>query len=189
MSKARGPSRIAVKRVLGNRKLFHFLLRRAYLAQKPVSKGQYLRHLPFFLFQRAWVPQPACGGQDAIEGHVGTDQSPFGKAPVPCGALRRMPGGFCLSRAGPNSGASFKDHNVQLEYPMEQTCCGLPAMMMGENETARETAVQNLKAIDPANFDFVLTLCASCGSHLKENYPKLCGEDEGVGVKVRQLQG
>jgi Fe-S oxidoreductase len=82
----------------------------------------------------------------------------------------------------------LEKHNVQLEYPMEQTCCGLPAMMMGENETAREVALQNLKSIDPANYDFVLTLCASCGSHLKENYPKLCGENEGIGVKVRQLK-
>ena len=30
-----------------------------------------------------------------------------------------------------------RDHDVQLEFPMEQTCCGLPAQMMGERETAK----------------------------------------------------
>jgi Fe-S oxidoreductase len=81
-----------------------------------------------------------------------------------------------------------REFNVQLEYPMEQTCCGLPAKMMGENETAREVALQNLKAVDPADYDYILTLCASCGSHLKENYPKLLAGDPGVQVKVEQLR-
>ena len=60
--------------------------------------------------------------------------------------------------------------------------------MMGENETAREVLIQNLKAIDPADYDYILTLCASCASHMKENYPKLAGgEDPGLAVKVRQF--
>ena len=56
---------------------------------------------------------------------------------------------------------------------MGQTCCGLPAKMMAEKEVAREVALQNLAALDPADYDYILTLCASCGSHLKEAYPKL----------------
>jgi len=81
-----------------------------------------------------------------------------------------------------------EDHDVQLEYPMEQTCCGLPAQMMGERETAKDVAVQNLKAIDPADYDYILTLCASCGSHLKENYRKLLSNEPALGVKVSQLR-
>jgi Fe-S oxidoreductase len=79
-------------------------------------------------------------------------------------------------------------HEVQLEYPIEQTCCGLPAQMMGERETARDVAVQNIKAIDPADYDYILTLCASCGSHLKENYGKLLSEEPALAVKVNQLR-
>ena len=60
--------------------------------------------------------------------------------------------------------------------------------MMGEKETAREVAVQNIKAMDPADYDYVLTLCASCGSHLKENYPKLLSEEPALAVKVSQLR-
>ncbi len=170
---------------LGNRKLFHFLLRRAYLAQKPVAKGEYLRHLPFFFSsEHGFRSLPAVAKtplRDMWERINPRLRSPATGWRSSGGAwwissIRNRPRPWCVL---------FKDHNVQLEYPMEQTCCGLPAMMMGENETAREVAVQNLKAMDPASYDYILTLCASCGSHLKENYPKLCGEDEGLGRQGR----
>lgn len=59
--------------------------------------------------------------------------------------------------------------------------------MMGEKETARLVAVQNIKAVDPAQFDYVLTLCASCGSHLKE-YVHLLSNEPVLGVKAAQLR-
>jgi Fe-S oxidoreductase len=46
-------------------------------------------------------------------------------------------------------------------------------MMAAEEETARELARQNIEAIPTGRYDYILTLCASCGSHLKENYHKL----------------
>ena len=177
-----------LKRVLGNRKLFHFLLRRAYLAQKPVTQGEYLRHLPFFFSsEHGFRSLPAVAKTSLRDMWVRINprlQNPRYRV--------ALFGGCLVDFVYPEQALALvrflKDHNVQLEYPMEQTCCGLPAMMMGENETARDVAVQNLKAIDPANYDYILTLCASCGSHLKENYSKLCGEDEGIGVKVQQLK-
>jgi iron-sulfur cluster protein len=177
-----------LKHVLGNRKLFHFLLRRAYLAQKPIAKGQHLRHLPLlFSKEHGFRSLPAVAGTPLRD--MWERINPRLEKPRYRVALF---GGCLVDFVYPEQAQALmrllKNHNVQLEYPMEQTCCGLPAMMMGENETAREVAVQNLKAVDPARYDFVLTLCASCGSHLKENYSKLCGEDAGIGVKVRQLQ-
>lgn len=177
-----------LKRAMGNRKLFHFLLRRAYLAQKPVAKGEYLRHLPFFFSsEHGFRTLPAIARTPLRD--MWERINPRLEKPRYRVALF---GGCLVDFVYPEQALALvrflKDHNVQLEYPMEQTCCGLPAMMMGENETARDVAVQNLKAIDPANYDYILTLCASCGSHLKENYSKLCGEDEGIGVKVQQLK-
>jgi iron-sulfur cluster protein len=177
-----------LKHVLGNRKLFHFLLRGAYLAQKPVAGGGYLRHLPFFFSSAhgfrslpAVARTPLRDMWERINPRL--DKPRYRVA---------LFGGCLVDFVYPEQAQALIQllgkHNVQLEYPMEQTCCGLPAMMMGENETAREVAVQNLKSMDPASYDFVLTLCASCGSHLKENYPKLCGEDEGIGLKVMQLR-
>ena len=79
---------------------------------------------------------------------------------------------------------ALKDQEVQVEYPLGQPCCGLPAKMMG----VKEVALQNLAALDPADYDYVLTLCASCGSHIREAYPKLLAGTPAA-VKAEQLEG
>ncbi|MEW5910020.1 MAG: (Fe-S)-binding protein, partial [Thermodesulfobacteriota bacterium] len=58
-----------------------------------------------------------------------------------------------------------------------QTCCGLPLMMATEEETAKEVAVQNLNAFSDTLSSPIITLCASCASHLKHNYIKLFEKD------------
>ena len=67
--------------------------------------------------------------------------------------------------------------NVAVDFPMEQTCCGLPVEMMGERKTSTEIAKQNIGAFDPKDYDYIVTLCASCASHLKHVYPKLLEND------------
>ncbi|MGA2735657.1 MAG: L-lactate dehydrogenase (quinone) large subunit LdhH [Syntrophobacteraceae bacterium] len=177
-----------LKKALENRRLFHFLLRRASLAQKPLAEGQYLRHLPFLFseehsFRRLPVVAkvPLRDMWQSINRHV---ENPRYRVALFGGCLSD----FVYPEQGQALLRLCLDHDVQLEYPMEQTCCGLPAQMMGERETAKDVAVQNLKAIDPADYDYILTLCASCGSHLKENYRKLLSEEPGLAVKVSQLK-
>ncbi len=94
-------------------------------------------------------------------------------------------GGCLVDFVYPEQGEALlkllQDHRVQVDYPQGQTCCGLPAKMMGEPEIAQEVARQNLAALDPADYDYILTLCASCGSHLKEAYPQAPGRGAGPG--------
>ena len=100
-------------------------------------------------------------------------------------------GGCLMDFVYPEQGEAFislvSGRGVKLDYPLEQTCCGLPAQMAGDERTARAVARRNLAALDPADFDFVVTLCASCGSHIKGNYPALLADSPGLGVKARQL--
>ncbi|NLI80471.1 MAG: LUD domain-containing protein [Deltaproteobacteria bacterium] len=175
-------------RILPNRKLFHFLLRRAYLAQRPLTGGgEYIRHLPLF-----FSPEHQFRSLPAITGTPLRDRwhkmAPQVKDPSIRVALF---GGCLVDFVYPEQAAAFlelvKDRNVQVEYPQDQTCCGLPAKMMGENTVAKAVAIQNLKAIDPADYDYIVTLCASCGSHIRENYPKLLGDSSGFGVKMHQF--
>jgi Fe-S oxidoreductase len=79
-------------------------------------------------------------------------------------------------------------HKVQMEYPPGQSCCGLPAMMMAEEQTAMEVAVQNLEALDPGRYDYILVLCASCGSHMKEGYSRLLAGKPEQAEKLHRLQ-
>lgn len=187
-AEGRRPARnLLLKRVLGNRRLFHFLLRRASLVQKPLARGQYLRHLPLFFTSEhrfrslpALAPTPLRDLWDRINPQL---ENPRYRV--------ALFGGCLVDFVYPEQALALvrllSAHQIQLEYPMGQTCCGLPAMMMGEHETARAVALQNLDAIAPARYDYILTLCASCGSHLKENMPRLCTGTDSPGVKLRQF--
>jgi Fe-S oxidoreductase len=66
---------------------------------------------------------------------------------------------------------------VAVEFPMDQSCCGLPVEMMAEKEAAEDVARQNVAAMDAGRFDHIVTLCASCASHLKRAYPRILGKD------------
>ena len=74
-----------------------------------------------------------------------------------------------------------------MDYARDQSCCGLPAAMASEEETAREVARQNLAALNAEHHDYVLTLCASCASHLKNAYPKLLAGDPGWAGRAEHL--
>lgn len=177
-----------LQRILPDRKLFHFLLRRAYLAQRPVTGGgPFIRHLPmFFSGEHQFRSLPAIARiplRDQWEKITCRVEKP---------RLRVAFFGGCLvDFVYPEQAQALlkilKNRGVRVDYPPDQTCCGLPAKMMGENTAAREVAIQNLKAIDPSDYDHILTLCASCGSHIRENYPKLLGDQPGFGVKMYQF--
>jgi len=184
----RPPQNKLMKMALLNRRLFHFLLRRAPLAQKPVTDGEFLRHLPMLFSSEhnfrsipKIAPVPLRDMWDRINPKIENPRYRVG-----------LFGGCLVDFVFPEQAKALirlaSDRGVQLDYPMDQTCCGLPAQMMGESETAKEVAIQNIKSLDPSDYDYILTLCASCASHMKETYKKLLGDDPGLLVKVSQLQ-
>jgi iron-sulfur cluster protein len=176
-----------LRRVLKDRKLFHFILRRASLAQKPLARGDgFIRHLPFF-----FGPEHDFRSLPAIARTPFRDLWPKLRQQVSNPRYRvALFGGCLVDFVYPEQGQALlktlKGHGVQLEYPLGQTCCGLPAKMMAEKDLARDVALQNLAALDPPDYDYILTLCASCGSHIKEAYPKLLAGTPAA-VKVEQL--
>jgi len=78
-----------------------------------------------------------------------------------------------------------------VDFPMGQSCCGLPVQMMGERNASETVAKNNLIAFDTGGCDHIVTLCASCASHLKHsysrvlrNYPELAGKVERFTQKI-----
>jgi len=67
----------------------------------------------------------------------------------------------------------FEAAGAEVVFPMDQSCCGLPAVSMGETAVARDVALQNLTAFDGEDVDNIVTLCASSASHLKHGVPDL----------------
>ena len=90
-----------LRRVLKDRRLFHFLLRRAFLAQKPwAQEGYLIRHLPFFFGEEQdFRSLPAIARIPFRDRFAGL-WPPRGQSPLPGGPLRRLPGGFRLPGTG-----------------------------------------------------------------------------------------
>jgi iron-sulfur cluster protein len=172
--------------VLKNRGLFHRLLRSAAVAQKPITgHTPYLRHLPH-IFSKAHNFRAL----PAIAEHPFRDQWQAIKT-VPTHARCRV-----ALFAGCVQDFVYPEHLIAgarllaavgaaVEFPMDQSCCGLPVAMMGEQKAAVEVARQNVAAIDPDRYDHIVTLCASCASHLRNGYPHMLGDDSQLGARVR----
>ena len=166
-------------RVLKNRKLFHTLLRTAKLAQKPLIQKKegdptpFLRHLPLiFSSQHNFRRLPAITEipfRDRFEQLNQAIKNPAHKIALFSGCVQD----FVYPEQLEAAMGLFARARVKVSFPMGQSCCGLPALMMGEKSAARDVALQNLAAFEDAGVDYIVTLCASCGSHLKNNLPAL----------------
>ncbi|WP_297211395.1 MULTISPECIES: (Fe-S)-binding protein [Thermodesulfovibrio] len=65
----------------------------------------------------------------------------------------------------------LKRNKVSVVTPKKQNCCGMPVMVHGDIETARELAQKNLEVFEKTGADYIITVCGSCGSALKHEYP------------------
>lgn len=65
---------------------------------------------------------------------------------------------------------------MQVMLP-EQFCCGMPALTAGDFHNTALIAKKNVQSFIKAGVDVVVTDCATCGSALKNYYPKLLGHD------------
>ena len=164
--------------VMKNRKLFQTLLRFASKAQKPFTGGtQFQRHLPnMFLGKHGFKALPALAPRafrDKWESIAPRVQNPVMKVAIFGGCAQD----FIYPEELEAAVKIMAAKNVAVDFPMEQTCCGLPVEMMGQRKTSIEIAKQNIGAFNPKDYDYIVTLCASCASHLKHVYPKLLEND------------
>jgi len=165
-------------RVMKNRKLFHFILRKAYLAQKPFAGNRpMIRHLPHFFEKKHGFRSLPVIARTPLRDQWHRLCPPVARPEYTVGFFAGCAIDFIYPEQGRALLALLGGRNVRVEFPMDQTCCGLPALMAAEEETARAVARQNMAAIPPQKYDYILTLCASCASHLKHNYPRIFRQD------------
>ncbi|MFW5936530.1 MAG: L-lactate dehydrogenase (quinone) large subunit LdhH [Desulfosalsimonas sp.] len=174
--------------VLKRRRLFHGLLRSGRYAQKPVTRGTpYMRHLPQVLFKdHDFKALPAISVKpfrDRFDAARHSPSHPEYRVALFSGCLqdfvypKQLVAGMRLLAGLP----------VEVVFTSQQGCCGLPLYMLGEREAAADLAAWNISHMDPAQYDFILTFCASCGSHMRENYPFLLEGASGRRVKADQF--
>lgn len=85
---------------------------------------------------------------------------------------------FCFPETGKSLIRLLNQLGVEVVFPKEQGCCGMPALASGDLETAREMALHNLKVFLDLNVDFVVTGCATCGSTLKDGWASYVAKTE-----------
>ncbi len=163
--------------ILKNRKRFHRFLKILRFTQKPlVGKEGYLRHLPDFLLGKHQFKSLPTLAPRAFREKWEKLSYELEKPQLKIALFAGCAQDFIF----PNHLEAFvkimKAHNIQIYFPMEQNCCGLPLQMLSQNEVATEIAHDNLKAFETQEYDAIVSLCASCVSHIKHHYPKLLGE-------------
>lgn len=160
--------------VLKNRKMFHNLLKFAKFAQKPVTGGTpFVRHLPEFLLgKHGFKALPAIANEsfrDRWPRIAPRIANPRFKVAIFGGCAQD----FIYPEQLEACVRILASKGVAVEYPMEQSCCGLPLEMLGQRKASLQVVEQNVNAFDAGAYDAIITLCASCASHLKHTYPEL----------------
>ncbi|MFH2092603.1 MAG: L-lactate dehydrogenase (quinone) large subunit LdhH [Pseudomonadota bacterium] len=179
---------VLLSKVLRNRKLFHSLLRSAQLVQQPMKNDQgYLRHLPhIFAGEHNYKQLPTIAEIPFRDRWASIKPNPINpryRIALFSGCVQD----FVYPEQLEAAIALFAQQQVAVEFPMEQSCCGLPVQMMGETHAAEQVAAQNVLALDAESVDYVVTLCASCASHLKKSYPSLLADRSSLALKARNL--
>ncbi|SME88918.1 L-lactate dehydrogenase (quinone) large subunit LdhH [Desulfovibrio gilichinskyi] len=176
-------------KMMKNRKLFHKFLRIAKHAQKPVAgKDGFIRHLPMifapnhdFRALPTVAKVPFRDMWDKVK--PAKVANPKHKVAIFSGCVQD----FVYPEQSVATVESMRGKDIALEFPMDQSCCGLPLQMMGEKEACKDVAIQNMEAFENSDCEYILTMCASCASHLKHNYPKMLGHDPKYAIRVQEF--
>jgi glycolate oxidase iron-sulfur subunit len=81
-------------------------------------------------------------------------------------------------------------HGVGVLIPPDQACCGMPALAAGDAQAFASLLTHNLARFDPADFDHLLTACATCTTAIKHLWPgqsRLAGMGPDRLARVEQL--
>ena len=96
--------------------------------------------------------------------------------------------GCMVNYVMPNIGTAslkvLKKSGATVVVPQRQSCCGMPALGMGDVDDAKALALKNLEIFEGHDLDFVTASCATCSDGLKNRFRELL-QDEGPDIKRR----
>ena len=79
---------------------------------------------------------------------------------------------YRLQDVGKSAIKVLNAHGVSVIIPKNQVCCGSPFLRTGQKDVADKLKKHNLDIFNNLNVDAVVTICAGCGSTLKNDYSK-----------------
>ncbi|MBR4944630.1 MAG: LUD domain-containing protein [Peptococcaceae bacterium] len=86
-------------------------------------------------------------------------------------------GGCMVNYAYPQLGMDLFDvltaNQIAVQQYEKEACCGLPAIMSGDTKEATRMAVENIKLFKADDYDYIVFLCPSCATTVKEKWEEL----------------
>ncbi len=162
--------------VMKDRDRFHSLLKFIKFSQGPltIKGGRFIRHLPAVLMggDQSFRQLPALAPKSfrqLFPDIVHNPQAPRFRVAIFSGCAQD----FIYPEQLVAAVKLLNKHGVAVDFPLKQTCCGLPLEMMGQRPTSLQVARQNIDSFEAGKYDAIITLCASCAGHLKNSYPEL----------------
>ncbi len=70
---------------------------------------------------------------------------------------------------------SLAHFGFRVVVPADQDCCGAPSLHLGDAKTVRGLAAANIDSFERENPDYILTVCPTGNSVLKNDYPEIDG--------------
>jgi L-lactate dehydrogenase complex protein LldF len=158
----------AIFSVVNNRRLFHSMLRAGSLAQKPLLRDGFIRHLPFFLSEMTeFRSLPAISETPLRDEFKGIEQPKFKeKAAFYSGCLID----FAYPEMGEAVVKILNKAGIEVIFPEGQTCCGAPARYSGAYEVAAQNAIDNIDALLGEDVAYVVSACPTCTVALKHDF-------------------
>ncbi|OQW98327.1 MAG: (Fe-S)-binding protein, partial [Desulfobacteraceae bacterium A6] len=85
----------------------------------------------------------------------------------------------------------FSFHAVGVFIPEGQGCCGIPAISSGDAESFDRLLLYNIEKYSSADFDYLVTACATCTSMIKKIWSLMvnAGESDTLKTKVEKISG
>ncbi|MBU2621781.1 MAG: (Fe-S)-binding protein [Proteobacteria bacterium] len=83
----------------------------------------------------------------------------------------------------------FSFHGIGVFIPEGQGCCGIPAISSGDAESFEKLLLYNIEKYSSADFDYLVTACATCTSTIKKIWPLMvnAGSSDDLKSKVEKI--
>jgi len=133
------------------------------LLQKPLKKNGYLRELPL-----AWAKGKSLPALNLKKGQIAPENKGK-KVYLFQGCLVK----FFFPGIRESVFRSLPPFGFQVVCPPDQACCGAPSLHLGQQKDVEALAKKNLKSFEKENPDFIITICPTGNSILKNLYPQL----------------
>jgi len=175
--------RQAVEGVISNRKLFHGLLRLAVIGQKPFQSERLIRHLPLFLAGMAKDRSLPAIAETPLRDRIAKIAKKINEPDKRVAFFSGCTIDFVFPETGESIFKVLQDLNMEAIFPEGQSCCGKPVIALGDVETTRKIARENIRALMETNPDVIVAACPTC-TEMLQHYEELLKEDPEWGLKA-----